>query len=1093
MSLDQSRVAAREERPKQPPAPKIYPLNAPGLAPPGEELLNNARLYRVPLEQLFEEWLFSARPEHDIVCESAKPAEHQLRVVPGHPLIFQRKRVGDSYSWNKIPTNTKPPLWYGPRQHQPIMLIGKMLGRAEAQVGANFIGPSGALLCKIVSEVQLAPKDIYVTNVVKTSNPDGTTQILRWYWIRQWLPILQQEIRLLRPKVIVCLGADAAKAVLDKKATVSKMEGRIEKLEIPIGRSADDPSTHTSYVLVLPHPAAVLRAPEDEIKLRDGLALAKRCLEEKIDVREQVDHRLITSQEEFEALVREIEATCEDDLLAVDAEWHGSHPGTNAYLRTVQISWKHGTAACIRLRSQEGEFCFQGSYEALAQGLIRLCSGRRLAGHYFNADLEFLVAYGIDLRRAFSVPDDYESYRRHWMDLHLGGFDTALAAHALEETADFSLKSLAVRHARVHRYDVALENWKHDYCAEHGIKERELEGYGPCPDEILLGSLRPDGRLENSYACYDADVTRRLALLLSARLGNDGFGNDCWKPFWATMRANQAIFEINTTGVLVDPERIDVLTAAFSHAKTLLESRIRKRACWPDLNLESLPQVRELLYGEKLNGAKATAEDGSPRMLRPPTAITLGLTPMLTTDKSPMDWKEYVKGREDRSIQEEKMPAVNKLALAMLTNDLKGKIERLSREASLYPSNGAKKRFVRRRARKPAATAEPAVDVREELRRTQEAYDIVCDLRDYRVVSQMLKTVLRPEDADGKDHTARRQGFVSYLCEDDRVRTTIYPTLETGRWSSSRPNLQNISKRRETDYQRIFSSLEGTSYIAPVRSIIVAPPGHLLVEADYKSAELVAMAILSGDEVLREHTRRAMLPEDNPEYYDIHSNVAVQAFGLDCKPTKSGLASIGKKHLRDVTKAVVYGLAYGRGARAIARGVQEEGIVISEDEARTISDTFFNTYKGLKKFFDECKERVVSPRFIVNAFGRCRRFPSVTDKQRRAEQERQAMNFPIQSLVADVVNRGISALQAFRDRYGLAFRIILQIHDAVLLEVPESEVKLVVSSALPECLVRSVPIWKTDLDGRRDDSDKGPHYLDIDVSVMRRWGEPLSE
>src|SRR5690606_521929 len=113
--------------------------------------------------------------------------------------------------------------------------------------------------------------------------------------------------------------------------------------------------------------------------------------------------------------------------------------------------------------------------------------------------------------------------------------------------------------------------------------------------------------------------------------------------------------------------------------------------------------------------------------------------------------------------------------------------------------------------------------------------------------------------------------------------------------------------------------------------------------------------VLSGDQTMLDHVRRNQLSEDDPDYHDIHSSIAKLAFNLPCEPTKAGLASIGKKHLRIVAKAVAFGVAYGRQAKAIAVAVQEEGINITEEEAQAIIRAIFTMYPSLEVFFKECR------------------------------------------------------------------------------------------------------------------------------------------
>jgi intein/homing endonuclease len=112
-----------------------------------------------------------------------------------------------------------------------------------------------------------------------------------------------------------------------------------------------------------------------------------------------------------------------------------------------------------------------------------------------------------------------------------------------------------------------------------------------------------------------------------------------------------------------------------------------------------------------------------------------------------------------------------------------------------------------------------------------------------------------------------------------------------------------LSKRREKAYRDIL----GEGYLYPIRSIFEASPGTVLVEADYQGAELFMMAVQSGDPVMIDHCLRGQLSTKDPNYYDIHSNIAIKAFKLNCPPTKKGLEAAGLPHIRDVTKCVVAG------------------------------------------------------------------------------------------------------------------------------------------------------------------------------------------
>lgn len=274
----------------------------------------------------------------------------------------------------------------------------------------------------------------------------------------------------------------------------------------------------------------------------------------------------------------------------------------------------------------------------------------------------------------------------------------------------------------------------------------------------------------------------------------------------------------------------------------------------------------------------------------------------------------------------------------------------------------------------------------------------------------------------------------------------------------------------------------------------------MLVEADYTGAELYGMALMSGDQLMIEHARRNLLPEDHPDFYDMHSNVAVSSFNLPCEPTKKGLNDIDKKHLRIVAKSVIFGVAYGRGAKAIAIAAKEEGVEITEQEAQAVVDTIFSTYPGLVDFFAECRARAVlqedgygeeAPRWLCNPFGRFRRFQLTDDRKVAGEMERQAQNFPIQSMIADAVSLAIfNIYDSRRTRPHLDFKIVLQIHDAIILLVHKDSVNEVCEEVLPECMERMVEIYRCRLDGSMYE-DSPAYSLGIGLECATHWGVPM--
>jgi DNA polymerase I-like protein with 3'-5' exonuclease and polymerase domains len=264
----------------------------------------------------------------------------------------------------------------------------------------------------------------------------------------------------------------------------------------------------------------------------------------------------------------------------------------------------------------------------------------------------------------------------------------------------------------------------------------------------------------------------------------------------------------------------------------------------------------------------------------------------------------------------------------------------------------------------------------------------------------------------------------------------------------------------------------------------------VLIEADYLGAELLGAGLMSGDKQLIDHAQRASLPEDDPNFYDIHSNVTVMAFRLDCPPTKHGLESIGKAHLRVAAKSVIFGYFYGRGAKAISLALREEGVDVTIEQAQTIIDAISRLYPDLAAFFERCARRAIQDRWMCGCFGGYRRFPVARDQKLEGDIERQGQNFLIQNMVADAINRALDYLIQYRDQFPeIAYRLLLQIHDAIVLEVPYEHADFVKNVVLPYAMSECVPIYPVNLNGVPNGT--GPFRMGIDTEVFLAWGEKM--
>ncbi len=261
-----------------------------------------------------------------------------------------------------------------------------------------------------------------------------------------------------------------------------------------------------------------------------------------------------------------------------------------------------------------------------------------------------------------------------------------------------------------------------------------------------------------------------------------------------------------------------------------------------------------------------------------------------------------------------------------------------------------------------------------------------------------------------------------------RIHALLNQTVAaTGRISSSDPNLQNIPIRT-TEGRRI-------------RAAFVAEPGCLLLSADYSQIELRVLAHLSGDETLIDTFRRGE---------DVHERTAREVFGP--------FASLAVEEQRRFAKMINYALLYGKTAFTLARDLG-----VSKREAEQFSAAYFARYPRVRAYIDETLASARESGVVRTLLGRLRRLPDLQSRnfQMRMEAERQAMNTPVQGSAADLIKQAMVELHAALAQRRLGARLVLQIHDELLLEVPEHEASVVqalVRDVMQGALSLSVPL-----------------------------------
>jgi DNA polymerase-1 len=277
--------------------------------------------------------------------------------------------------------------------------------------------------------------------------------------------------------------------------------------------------------------------------------------------------------------------------------------------------------------------------------------------------------------------------------------------------------------------------------------------------------------------------------------------------------------------------------------------------------------------------------------------------------------------------------------------------------------------------------------------------------------------------------------------ENQRVHTTFNAVgTATGRLSSVNPNLQNIPIRTELGRE--------------IRAAFVPAPGNVLLSADYSQIELRLMAHFSEDPLLLKAYREGV---------DIHTLTASEVFGVPIEGMD--------KETRNRAKAVNFGIVYGISPFGLS---QQLGIAPAE--ARTYIDRYFERYKGVRSFIDQTLEQVRQTQSVRTLFGRVRPIPDITSRNAnmRGFAERTAVNTPLQGTAADLIKLAmIRIAQELRER-NLRARMVLQVHDELVFDVPQAEVDEVVKlvrDAMENVIALKVPIVA--------DVGVGPNWRDL--------------
>ncbi|SCI63174.1 DNA polymerase I [uncultured Flavonifractor sp.] len=286
-------------------------------------------------------------------------------------------------------------------------------------------------------------------------------------------------------------------------------------------------------------------------------------------------------------------------------------------------------------------------------------------------------------------------------------------------------------------------------------------------------------------------------------------------------------------------------------------------------------------------------------------------------------------------------------------------------------------------------------------------------------------------------------GLGKVIAPDGRIHTSFQNTVTaTGRLSSTEPNLQNIPVRTELG--------------AELRKMFVAPAGKVLVDADYSQIELRLLAHIAGDEHMIEAFRTGE---------DIHTVTAAQVFGVPVDQVT--------KHMRSSAKAVNFGIVYGISAFSLS-----QDIGVPTYEAKEYIEKYFARFSGVHAYMTDVVNRAKADGYVSTLFGRRRWLPELKSSNfnTRSFGERVALNMPIQGTAADIMKLAMIHVHSRLREEGLQARLILQVHDELIVECPEEEaetVKALLSREMESVAQLAVPLIADAAAGRSWAEAKG--------------------
>lgn len=665
-------------------------------------------------------------------------------------------------------------------------------------------------------------KDTYYTAVCKWLLPKANRTKPTKEQINWGLPALEQEIKTINPDIIICLGKTAFDVITGIKIALKDGRGGWFKSErfgcsrVYLMDEVTKPTSKPEYVPLFYNDALQIRRMMDEV---EGIPI--KTVEQ--------DYRVIDHIDDLKAWVVAMKEE-KRTIFSVDCEWGGTNH-VDGDLRSVQFCWAPGKVIYIKFRDENQQYVFDGAaYSEVGAVLSPLLDSPEVkyVGHHIAADLPWLhVWLGLD-----------------WYEKTL--IDTEFAQQCIDEYAELSLESLALKYTDLGRYDLELTLWKKKNKVLAG------DGYAKIPDDIII-----------PYACKDVDTVMRSYPVLWKNISHQKLTSyyvNILNPFVTDVFTCFALL-----GLPMDVTLMDELRELYTYCRDALNKKLQD-----DIYEESKAIMAQSMVSASddsnlsSDSARATVERacailgaGDPpedawRIIKD----CLQLPSQILVAKTAFDHMVEARHFNIRSTAHMRrwlFEVKNFQPVKSTANREKG-LPSLPWEKVLNIPEKFRRNY------------QPSVDKQSlEILSEKYDYDLLHKLLRLNAIGNICKAFLKEPDVDEEGNVTKENGLHFFLCSDGRVHGQM-STTETGRPRSWKPNSLNWPKYVGNNITRgmrevLLDAAKANSLpkhfrkylvqpIPSLRSCVAAEPGWCFVESDYQTAEVRGLAYISGDDNL---------------------------------------------------------------------------------------------------------------------------------------------------------------------------------------------------------------------------------------------------